>query len=176
MTRAQRSSQIIASGKFPRHIRPTTLEGFNLATIKGARAIGMESEIGTLAEGKLADVVLFDAGTPGMAVAAAEDPLVAVVRFAGDREVDTVIVGGRIRKEGGKLCDVDVGGSRGLDWMGERKEDITQKGKLSWEAVAEQLLRSRTEIQERIARSSPDAARKAFLGAIKVEESIFVDE
>jgi cytosine/adenosine deaminase-related metal-dependent hydrolase len=61
-------------------------------------------------KGKKADVVVFDAGTPSMLCATEQDPVVAVLRFSDVRDIDMVMVDGVIRKEGGKLTDVDAEG------------------------------------------------------------------
>jgi cytosine/adenosine deaminase-related metal-dependent hydrolase len=57
--RGIRNQAILDTGKTPRSIKFTVEQAFNLGTIKGARAVGMESEIGSLEEGKLADIVVF---------------------------------------------------------------------------------------------------------------------
>ena len=69
----------------------------------------MESELGSIAVGKLADLVIFDARSPSMICAAEQDAVAAIVMHASVRDIETVIVDGKVRKLGGKLVPVDVG-------------------------------------------------------------------
>lgn len=74
-------------------------------TREGAAALGMGSEIGSLEIGKRADIVLLDNRSPSLA------PLIdgygVLVHSASGRDVDTVIVGGRIVLTGGQPANVD---------------------------------------------------------------------
>lgn len=74
-------------------------------TREGAAALGMGSEIGSLEIGKRADIVLLDNRSPSLA------PLVdgygVLVHSASGRDVDTVIVDGRIVLAGGQPVRVD---------------------------------------------------------------------
>lgn len=76
-----------------------------MATLHGARTIGLESEIGSLESGKKADIVLLDRDRPEMV------PLIDVANclvYASDgRAVDTVMVDGRILVEHGRLVSID---------------------------------------------------------------------
>lgn len=78
-----------------------------MATIYGARALGLERETGSLTPGKLADVVLIRADDLNVAPLAAVES--AVVRSVTPANVDTVLVGGRIVKRGGELVGLDAG-------------------------------------------------------------------
>jgi cytosine/adenosine deaminase-related metal-dependent hydrolase len=98
----------IDAGKLPQKVNARVEEAFNLGTIQGARAVGMGAEIGSLTVGKLADIVIFDARSPGMLCAAEEDPVAAVVQHASIRDIEAVIVDGKIRKLDGKLVSVKV--------------------------------------------------------------------
>lgn len=77
----------------------------NWGTREGAAALGMGSEIGSLEIGKRADIVLLDNRSPSLA------PLVdgygVLVHSASGRDVDTVIVDGRIVLAGGQPVRVD---------------------------------------------------------------------
>ena len=169
VTRSHNNSRILSNGKFPRVIRPTTQKAFNLATIGGARAVGMSDRIGSLTEGKLADIVIFDATSPAMICAVQHDPLIAVVRHAETREINTVIVGGVVRKAEGKLLDVEL--EEEEIWATSEQVDALAQGKkLTWGQVSEQLVRSRADIQERIDKSSIDAAEKVVMKMMGVEE------
>ncbi|KAH7146818.1 hypothetical protein B0J13DRAFT_441954, partial [Dactylonectria estremocensis] len=63
-SRAKGHEKYIDQGKAPRHALKTVEEAYNLGTIQGARALGMEDQIGSIAEGKLADLVIFDGNSP----------------------------------------------------------------------------------------------------------------
>jgi 5-methylthioadenosine/S-adenosylhomocysteine deaminase len=82
-----------------------------LATSNGAYTVGLEDRVGTLSPGKQADVVLIDATAPGTAPII--DPVALVTLCADVSNVDTVIIGGTIQKQGGKLT-ADFGRARGL--------------------------------------------------------------
>ena len=151
VARSHRNDRILGSGKFPRRVKLRTLDAFNLATVRGARVVGMESEIESLVVGKKADLVIFQTDTPAMACASEEDPLVAVVRHASTREIETVIIDGIIRKANGDLMDVELESNVGA-WEGRNAvQDVTADGaKLRWPEVITQLLRSREKVQRRI--------------------------
>ncbi|TAJ91730.1 MAG: N-ethylammeline chlorohydrolase [Reyranella sp.] len=74
-------------------------------TREGAAALGMGSEIGSLEIGKRADIVMLDNRSPSLA------PLIdgygVLVHSASGRDVDTVIVGGRVVLAGGQPVNVD---------------------------------------------------------------------
>ncbi|KAF5232071.1 hypothetical protein FAUST_8933 [Fusarium austroamericanum] len=101
--RATQNTKAFSSGHYPRKPRASIQAAFNLATIKAARAINMDKEIGSIAVGKLANLIIFGASSPSLGCAAENDPLTAIVRQAGVREVETVIVGGKVRKRDGVL-------------------------------------------------------------------------
>ncbi|MBN9451491.1 MAG: amidohydrolase family protein [Bosea sp.] len=65
-----------------------------MATIDGARALGLEAEIGSLEAGKRADIILVDLARPHLAPM--NMPAFRVVCFANGNDVDTVIVDGRV--------------------------------------------------------------------------------
>jgi cytosine/adenosine deaminase-related metal-dependent hydrolase len=76
-----------------------------LATLHGARALGLEQEIGSLEVGKKADLVLFDTRRPEWRTLF--NPINTLVYNADGRSVHTVIVDGRVVVENGKACYVD---------------------------------------------------------------------
>jgi len=90
------------AGHGPRAL--TTREALELGTIGGARCLGREAEIGALEPGKVADVALWrldDVDHAGIA-----DPVAALVLGARPL-VDTLLVGGRVVVEGGRLQTAD---------------------------------------------------------------------
>jgi 5-methylthioadenosine/S-adenosylhomocysteine deaminase len=76
-----------------------------MATIRGARALGLEKEIGSLEPGKKADVVLFDADAPQWQPLYCE-PYNLVYSASGD-SADTVIVDGKIVMEHREVKTID---------------------------------------------------------------------
>ncbi|HEY4606289.1 MAG TPA: amidohydrolase family protein [Acidimicrobiia bacterium] len=80
-------------------------EVLEYATIEGARANGLDAKIGTLTPGKQADVILLR--TDRMNVTPLNDPTTAVVVGMDTGNVDTVLIAGRVMKQGGRLLHVD---------------------------------------------------------------------
>ena len=76
-----------------------------MGTILGAKALGMDDQIGSLEAGKKADIVLFD--TQRAEWATLHDPVTALVYNADGRSVDTVLVDGKVVVESGKPTFVD---------------------------------------------------------------------
>lgn len=77
-----------------------------LATIDGARALGVEQEIGSLERGKRADVVVIDTAGPTWTPHAA-DPTVALVWASDGRAVREVVASGRVVVRNGDCVTVD---------------------------------------------------------------------
>ncbi|KAJ4294220.1 hypothetical protein N0V90_007910 [Kalmusia sp. IMI 367209] len=145
VTRAQRIETLLRKDKFPRNVKPTVQDAFQLATCHAAHAIGLENDIGKLKVGFKADIVT-------MVCAAAEDPLAALVCHAGTSDVDFVIVDGAICKRASKLCDYTMQGPtqellRTSSLLGGDASDRNDRdGNLSWTRVARALEQSRSEI------------------------------
>jgi cytosine/adenosine deaminase-related metal-dependent hydrolase len=78
-----------------------------MATINGARALGLEQMTGSLTPGKRADILLLRA--TDLNIAPAVDVESSVVRSATPANVDTVMIDGRILKRGGELTLHDAG-------------------------------------------------------------------
>jgi cytosine/adenosine deaminase-related metal-dependent hydrolase len=87
----------------------TARQMLELATINGAHVAGLEARTGSLTPGKQADVVLLDA--TALNVAPVIDPVAAVTLCADVSNVDTVLIGGQVKKRDGKLL-ADVDGAR----------------------------------------------------------------
>jgi 5-methylthioadenosine/S-adenosylhomocysteine deaminase len=83
----------------------TPREVLEYATIEGARANGLDAKVGSLAPGKQADVIMLR--TDRMNVTPLNDATTAVVTSMDTGNVDTVMIAGRIMKQGGKLLHVD---------------------------------------------------------------------
>lgn len=86
---------------------PITVERvLEAATINGARATGLEGAVGSLAPGKQADIIMVR--TDGVAVVPVNNAVGTIVQGVERSDVDTVMVGGEIRKRGGKLAGADL--------------------------------------------------------------------
>jgi len=96
------NQQVIArTGRAPERISISCREALRWATIEGARMAGLEDRIGSLRPGKAADIVLLRADDLNLLPVV--DPVASIVLHAGPGNVDTVLVGGRVMKRGGKL-------------------------------------------------------------------------
>jgi 5-methylthioadenosine/S-adenosylhomocysteine deaminase len=78
-----------------------------LATIEGARAIGMDHEIGSLEPGKRADVVVVDTTRPEW-VPRSPDPVLQLIWASDGRSVRHVVASGRIVVRDGRCTTVDL--------------------------------------------------------------------
>ena len=91
---------------------PTVLNAqkvLDLATIEGARALGMEREIGSIEVGKRADIILLDANLPNMSPIYGPDTVVSdLVYSASSGNVSTTIVDGKVLMENRQLKTVDL--------------------------------------------------------------------
>ncbi|MDV2291010.1 amidohydrolase family protein [Enterobacter asburiae] len=86
---------------------PITAEDvLKAATVNGARAAGLEDQIGTLTPGKQADIIMVR--TSGAAVFPVTNVIGTVVQAIERSDVDTVMVAGELRKRAGKLVDIDL--------------------------------------------------------------------
>ena len=150
--RAKDDEISVRNGGYP-SVKIKLEEAFNLGTIQGARAINMQEDIGSLAEGKLADIVIFDGLTPSMMCAAEENPLAAILLHASVRDIDTVIVDGVVRKRGGKVCDIGI--LEGLDGHAARK--------MEWPGIVNELRSSTQRIKQRGEHQDLQAAKSALL-------------
>jgi cytosine/adenosine deaminase-related metal-dependent hydrolase len=77
-----------------------------LATIDGARSLGIADRVGSLTPGKRADLILIR--TDDLNTAPFYDPALLIVQSAQPYNIDTVVVDGRILKRNRQLTSVDV--------------------------------------------------------------------
>jgi len=89
-----RDDQVLPPGK-----------ALEMVTIDAAKAIGMETEIGSLEPGKKADIVLLDLCKPHLVPA--NMPLHRAIYFANAADIDTTIVDGRILMRGRKVLSLE---------------------------------------------------------------------
>jgi 5-methylthioadenosine/S-adenosylhomocysteine deaminase len=76
-----------------------------MATRGGARALGLESEIGSISVGKKADLVVVELDRPGNVPV--YDPVASIVYSASPENVETVIIDGRVVLDSRRMVTVD---------------------------------------------------------------------
>jgi cytosine/adenosine deaminase-related metal-dependent hydrolase len=114
-----------------------------IATLLGARSLGLDTKIGSLIPGKEADLVMMR--MDGIGLAPMNNPYPAVVTYGHPSEVDSVMVAGKFMKRDGKLVGVD------------------------WPALRQKISASRDRIMERF-RQIPEAPiRQLWARSFNVE-------
>ena len=96
-----------AHGSIPPTSTITTREALAWVTVEGARMLGQQDRIGSLAPGKQADLVVIRADTLNMQPV--HDPVSAVVMQASLANIESVMIAGQWRKRGGRVLDADIG-------------------------------------------------------------------
>lgn len=76
--------------------RPYLYEMLELATRKGAEAIGMDKEIGSIEVGKKADLITIDLENPFLLPT--NDPLTSIVLYGSSSDIDNVMIDGKLVK------------------------------------------------------------------------------
>ncbi len=100
------------SGQMPERLSFTARRALELATCGGAAVIGIDSDVGTLSAGKLADLILIR--TDGLNFSPWNDPVATVMLHARASDVDAVMVSGRFLKRDGRLLHADASHARRL--------------------------------------------------------------
>ena len=77
-----------------------------LGTIEGARSLGIDDKVGSLKPGKRADIIMVT--TRALNMGGFVDPAHLLVGSALPENVDTVVVDGRILKQGGRLTTLSA--------------------------------------------------------------------
>lgn len=93
-------------GSIPPTSTVTTREALSWITVEGARMLGMQDRIGSLAPGKQADLVVIRADEINMQPV--HDPVSAVVFQASLANIDSVMVAGQWVKREGRLLGVNL--------------------------------------------------------------------
>ncbi len=88
----------------PQRLKPKRL--VELATIEGAKLLGLSDKTGSLTPGKRADLIMVR--TNDLNMAPVGDPYYAIVFQGQPSNVDTVMVDGRVLVRGGKHTAIDV--------------------------------------------------------------------
>jgi cytosine/adenosine deaminase-related metal-dependent hydrolase len=86
--------------------RLTYYDLLELATIGGAKAIGMDKEIGSLEAGKKADIITVDLNNPYLTPT--REPITSFVLYGSSRDIDNVLVDGCFLKRDGQLTTIDM--------------------------------------------------------------------
>jgi cytosine/adenosine deaminase-related metal-dependent hydrolase len=86
----------------------TARDALHLATRGGAEVLGRAHDIGHIAVGMCADVVLWDLGTLGFAGGAVHDPVASLLLCASPQAAYTVVNGKVVVREG-QLTTIDLG-------------------------------------------------------------------
>ena len=96
-------------------------EALEMATIEGARALGLEKSIGSIEVGKRADLAVLDLRAPW--TVPSPDLAAAIVYDADVRNVDTVICDGALLKDRGKVLRID-------------REEVVARGLEAWRSAS----------------------------------------
>ncbi len=80
-------------------------EVFRMATLNGAKALGLETEIGSIEAGKKADLAIFKRKTPSMWPK--NNPVASFSYSANGSECESLIVDGRLTMEKGEVLTMD---------------------------------------------------------------------
>jgi hypothetical protein len=127
----------------------------------------MGDKVGSIVEGKQADLVIFSGTSPGMVAAAQHDPVAAVLLHSHPSDIEYVIVDGVLRKSAGKLLNVDVD---------KNEKGQTGQLKLSWEDVASEVIKRRAVLQKKIEQIDMKAATDGLIDQWYLDRSKLVDE
>jgi cytosine/adenosine deaminase-related metal-dependent hydrolase len=93
-------------GSIPATSTVRTRQALEWVTVEGARMLGQLDRIGTLAEGKQADLVLINANDINMQPV--HDPVSTVVMQTSLANIDSVMIAGRWKKRHGQLLGVEL--------------------------------------------------------------------
>lgn len=159
--RIQSNDKYFVKDKYPLKMRGNQQEVFNMMTVYGARALGMDKKdggIGRLEVGRKADIAVINTDRPGIGVAAVHNPLDALLGFSNAGDVEHVLVEGTPVKWNGKLLPV-------------KQSDGNQ---LEWQQVSRDLFKSYRGLTERIEGLNKDKAREMMLDLFHVDTSKFV--
>ena len=120
--------QNIENGRALDEFKLTARRVLELATIDGARSMGLGDVVGSLTPGKRADLIMVDTRAVNLAVLT--EPAHLLVEAAQPANVDTVMIDGRIVKRGGRLTTLDVG--KVIDDAGRAFTDLRRRSGWTW--------------------------------------------
>lgn len=97
-------ASLVSKYNDPKNLR--AYEILKLATINGAKALGIDDKVGSLEEGKRADIILIDLDNPNHSP---KNNLISSLCYSTyDRDVQTVIIDGEIVYEDYEFKNIDV--------------------------------------------------------------------
>ncbi len=105
MIREMRMAAMIHKAVTRDPVTPTAEQVIEMATLGGAKAMGIDKDVGSLAAGKLADVIIISQEHIGLNPVV--NPVSNLVYAGSGRDVETVIVSGRVLMEDGRLTTLD---------------------------------------------------------------------
>ena len=106
MVREMRLASLIHKAYVGDPLVVTAEQVIEMATLGGAKAMGLEDKVGSLEAGKLADIILIDLTSLGLAPP--ENPVSNIIYSGSGQYVDTTIVSGRLLMHEKKLLTLDI--------------------------------------------------------------------
>jgi cytosine/adenosine deaminase-related metal-dependent hydrolase len=110
--RARANQALLEDLEMPQELTLGVRDVLRFATLGGAEALGLDSVCGSIEPGKAADLLVLR--TDRLHLAPLNDPIATVVLHAGPADVDTVLLGGTVVKEGGELTGGRAKAARSL--------------------------------------------------------------
>ena len=109
MFEAMRIACLIQGGIHENEERISAKDVIKMATINGAKALGLEDKIGSIEVGKCADIILVDITEKldNITMLTNLNIISNLVYNASGRNVETTIINGRILMENRKLTEID---------------------------------------------------------------------
>jgi cytosine/adenosine deaminase-related metal-dependent hydrolase len=99
--RARANQAALDDLEMPQELTLGVRDVLRFATLGGAEALGLDGVCGSIEPGKAADLVVLR--TDALHMTPSNDPVANVVLHSGPPDVDTVLVGGTVVKDGGAL-------------------------------------------------------------------------
>ncbi len=110
MFEAMRTACLIQGGIHENEERITSRDAIKMATINGAKLLGLDDKIGSIEEGKNADIILVDISQKldNITKLPNNDLISNLVYNTSGRDVDTTIIKGKILMENREIKNVDL--------------------------------------------------------------------
>ena len=100
-----RTAALLQKGYYENPEVLTTMQAMEMATINGAKAYGLDKELGSLEPGKRADIVIIDFDKCHLTPC--HDVYAHLVYSVNKSDVDTVLIDGKIHLDKGNLITLD---------------------------------------------------------------------
>ena len=127
MIREMKLAAVIQKGRLLDPLTMPATAVLEMATLNGARAMGTESEVGSIEVGKRADLVLIDLKKPHLTPY--RDVVSNIVYSAMGSDVDSVMVDGRLLLRGGKALTLDE--ERIISRAQESQDELISRSRVS---------------------------------------------